>query len=88
LSKIKELEVLLKTDVLIEVEEEIVAIEKLLEKNSSNKNLKIELEYMQDVKKFYNEALNQIDKGLLTEEEANNILLDLEDMREDDEDEI
>ena len=88
MSKIKELEVLLKTDVLIEVEEEIVAIEKLLEKNSSNKNLKIELEYMQDVKKFYNEALNQIDKGLLTEKEANNILLDLEDMREDDEDEI
>ena len=88
MSKIKELEVLLKTDVLVEVEEEIVAIEKLLEKNSSNKNLKIELEYMQDVKKFYNEALNQIDKGLLTEEEANNILLDLEDMREDDEDEI
>lgn len=88
MSKIKELETLLKTDVLVEVEEEIVAIEKLLEKNSSNKNLKIELEYMQDVKKFYNEALNQIDKGLLTEEEANNILLDLEDMREDDEDEI
>ncbi|QKF73218.1 hypothetical protein AFAEC_1050 [Aliarcobacter faecis] len=87
MSKIKELETLLKTDVLIEVEEEIVAIEKLLEENSNNKNLKIELEYMQDVKKFYNEALNQIDKNLLSEEEANNILLDLEDMRED-EDEI
>lgn len=87
MSKIKELETLLKTDVLIEVEEEIVAIEKLLEENSDNKNLKIELEYMQDVKKFYNEALNQIDKNLLSEEEANNILLDLEDMRED-EDEI
>ncbi len=87
MSKIKELETLLKTDVLIEVEEEIVAIEKLLEKNSDNKNLKIELEYMQDVKKFYNEALNQIDKNLLSEEEASNILLDLEDMRED-EDEI
>ena len=53
----------------------------------NNKNLKIELEYMQDVKKFYNEALNQIDKNLLSEEEASNILLDLEDMRED-EDEI
>lgn len=87
MSKIKELETLLKTDVLIEVEEEIVAIEKLLEENSDNKNLKIELEYMQDVKKFYNEALNQIDKNLLSEEEASNILLDLEDMRED-EDEI
>jgi hypothetical protein len=87
LSKIEELEKLLKTDVLIEVEDEISAIKKLLEKNSTNKNLKIELEYMQDVKKFYNEALNQIEKGQLSEEEANNILLDLDDMRED-EDEI
>lgn len=88
MSKIKELETLLKTDVLVEVEEEIVAIEKLLKENSDNKNLKIELEYMQDVRKFYNEALSQIEKGQLSEEEANNILLDLDDMRADDEDEI
>lgn len=88
MSKIEELETLLKTDVLVEVEEEIVAIEKLLKENSNNKNLKIELEYMQDVRKFYNEALSQIEKGQLSEEEANNILLDLDDMRADDEDEI
>lgn len=88
MSKIKELETLLKTDVLVEVDEEIVAIEKLLKENSDNKNLKIELEYMQDVRKFYNEALSQIEKGQLSEEEANNILLDLDDMRTDDEDEI
>lgn len=88
MSKIEELETLLKTDVLVEVEEEIVAIEKLLKENSDNKNLKIELEYMQDVRKFYNEALSQIEKGQLSEEEANNILLDLDDMRADDEDEI
>jgi hypothetical protein len=88
LSKIKELETLLKTDVLVEVDEEIVAIEKLLKENGDNKNLKIELEYMQDVRKFYNEALSQIEKGQLSEEEANNILLDLDDMRTDDEDEI
>ena len=88
MSKIEELETLLKTDVLVEVEEEIVAIEKLLKENSDNKNLKIELEYMQDVRKFYNEALFQIEKGQLSEEEANNILLDLDDMRADDEDEI
>ena len=88
MSKIEELETLLKTDVLVEVEEEIVAIEKLLKENGDNKNLKIELEYMQDVRKFYNEALSQIEKGQLSEEEANNILLDLDDMRTDDEDEI
>ena len=88
MSKIEELETLLKTDVLVEVEEEIAAIEKLLKENGDNKNLKIELEYMQDVRKFYNEALSQIEKGQLSEEEANNILLDLDDMRADDEDEI
>ena len=88
MSKIEELETLLKTDVLVEVDEEIVAIEKLLKENGDNKNLKIELEYMQDVRKFYNEALSQIEKGQLSEEEANNILLDLDDMRADDEDEI
>ncbi len=87
MSKIKELETILKTDVLIEVEEEIKAINELLLKNKDNKNLKIELEYMQDVKKFYDEALNHIEKGILSEEDASNILLDLEDMRED-EDEI
>lgn len=88
MSKIEELETLLKTDVLVEVEEEIVAIEKLLKESGDNKNLKIELEYMQDVRKFYNEALSQIEKKELSEEEANNILLDLDDMRADDEDEI
>ena len=87
MSKIKELETILKTDVLIEVEEEIKAINELLLKNKDNKNLKIELEYMQDVKKFYDEALNHIEKGILSEEDSSNILLDLEDMRED-EDEI
>lgn len=88
MSKIKELEELLKNDVLVEVNEEITAIEKLLDSNNDNKNLKIELEYMKDVKKFYDEALNHIEKGILSEEEANNILLDLEDMKADDEDEI
>ena len=43
---------------------------------------------MLDIKKFYNEALDLIEKGKLTQEEATNILLDLEDMRADDEDEI
>lgn len=43
---------------------------------------------MLDIKKFYNEALALIEKGKLTQEEATNILLDLEDMRADDEDEI
>ncbi|PZP13128.1 MAG: hypothetical protein DI602_07075, partial [Aliarcobacter butzleri] len=78
---------ILKTDVLIEVQAEIDALEKLIAKKTST-DLENELEYMLDIKKFYNEALALIEKGKLTQKEATNILLDLEDMRADDEDEI
>ncbi|WP_323587541.1 hypothetical protein [Aliarcobacter butzleri] len=87
MNKIKELEKILKTDVLIEVQAEIDALEKLIAKKTST-DLENELEYMLDIKKFYNEALALIEKGKLTQEEATNILLDLEDMRADNEDEI
>lgn len=88
MSKIKELEELLKSDVLVEVEAEIEAIEKLLSKSKDKEDLQIELDYMLDVKKFYDEALSLIEKGKLSEAEAINILLDLEDMRDDGEDEV
>ena len=87
MNKIEELQKILKTDVLLEVEAEIDALQKLIAKNKS-KDLENELEYMLDVKKFYDEALILIEKRKLTQEEAINILLDLEDMRADDEDEI
>lgn len=88
MSKIKELEELLRSSVLPEVEEEIDAISKLLEKDKNNKNLLFELEYMKDVKVFYSEALAQIDKNAMSEDEANNILLDLEDMEYENEDDF
>ena len=43
---------------------------------------------MLDVKKFYDEVLLHIEKNSLTEEQAMNLLADLEDMRADDEDEV
>ncbi|CAM3850367.1 hypothetical protein [Arcobacter cloacae] len=85
MSKIKELEDLLKTDVLVEVNAEIKALDKLISKDKNNEDLKIELDYMLDVKKFYDEVLLHIDKNKLSEQEAINILEDLEDMRADDE---
>ena len=85
MNKIEELEKLLKTDVLIEVNEEIKALDKLISKNKDNEDYKIELDYMLDVKKFYDEVLLHIDKNKLSEQEAINILEDLEDMRADDE---
>uniref|UniRef100_UPI004048B77C hypothetical protein n=1 Tax=Aliarcobacter sp. TaxID=2321116 RepID=UPI004048B77C len=83
MSKIKELEEILKTDVLIEVNEEIKALNKLISKQKNNSELKDELTYIEDVKKYYDEVLNFIENGKLKEEEAIQILEDLEDMRAD-----
>ena len=88
MSKIKELEKILKTDVLIEVNNEITAIKKLMTKQKNNSELQDELVYMEDVKKYYDEVIIHIEKNLLKEEEAIQILADLEDMRADDDDEV
>ncbi len=88
MSKIKELEKILKTDVLIEVNNEITAIKKLMTKQKNNSELQDELVYMEDVKKYYDEVIVHIEKNLLKEEEAIQILEDLEDMRADDDDEV
>jgi len=88
MSKIEKLEQLLKNDVLVEINNEIKSIEKLISKQKNNDELKIELDYMVDVKKYYDEVLIHIEKKLLSEEDAIKILEDLEDMRADEEDEI
>lgn len=88
MSKIEKLEQLLKNDVLVEVNNEIKSIEKLISKQKNNDELKIVLDYMVDVKKYYDEVLIHIEKKLLSEEDAIKILEDLEDMRADEEDEI
>ena len=84
MNKIKELEKLLRTDVLVEVNQEIKALEELVLKNKKNEDYKIELEYLTDVKKYYDEVLLYIEKNKLTEEEAIELLEDLENMRIDD----
>ena len=88
MNKIEELEKILITDVLIEVEEEIKGLKKLISKQNNNNELQDELSYMEYVKKYYDEVLAFIKKGLLKEDEAIKILADLEDMRADDEDEV
>lgn len=85
LSSIKELKVLLEKEVLPELRAEIEALEKLLSKKNDNE-IKDELNYFLEVKKFYDEALKLIKEDKLSEEEAKNILLDLEDMEDDEED--
>ena len=83
---IDQLEKLLKTEVLIQVDEEIETIKKFVAKQKDSEDLKIELEYMLDVKKYYDQVISHIEKKILSEEDAVKILQDLEDMREDEDD--
>lgn len=86
MNKIEELEKLLKTEVLIQVNEEIKTIKKLIEKQKNNEDLKIELNYILDVKKYYDEVITHIEKKILKEEDAVKILQDLEDMIDNEDD--
>lgn len=83
---IEQLEKLLKTEVLIQVDEEITTVKKFLAKQKDSEDLKIELDYMLDVKKYYDQVISHIEKKILSEEDAVKILQDLEDMREDEDD--
>ena len=83
---IEQLEKLLKTEVLIQVDEEIATVKKFLAKQKDSEDLKIELDYMLDVKKYYDQVISHIEKKILNEEDAVKILQDLEDMREDEDD--
>ncbi len=77
---IKKLEELIKSDILIEVNENIKEIETLLAKKK-DKELKDELQYMNEVKRYFNEVIEDIDNNSITQEQALDILEGLEDMR-------
>jgi AAA+ ATPase superfamily predicted ATPase len=83
---VDQLEKLLRTEVLIQVDEEIATIKKFLAKQKDSEDLKVELDYMLDVKKYYDQVISHIEKKILSEEDAVKILQDLEDMREDEDD--
>lgn len=82
---IKELTQLIKNDILPEVNENIKEIETQLSKKK-NKSLKEELDYMKQVKLYFDEVLIDVDKNLLTQEQALDILEGLEDMKVENQD--
>lgn len=79
MSNIKELETLIKQDALVEVNNNI-------EELSKAKDAKDELQYMLDVKKYFEEVLTVIEKNEIKEDEALEILMALETMRYDEND--
>lgn len=87
MNTIQQLETLLKTDVLVEVSAEIKALQQQIEKKS-NKELKDELNYLEQVKQYFDEVLEDIRLGNLKETDAQDILDSLEEMKTENEDEI
>lgn len=87
MNTIQQLETLLKTDVLVEVTAEIKALEQQIQKKP-NKELKDELNYLNQVKQYFDEVLEDIRLGNLTQKDAQDILDSLEEMKTDNEDDI
>ncbi|WP_072682647.1 hypothetical protein [Arcobacter sp. LA11] len=81
MSKVKELEELLKKDIMVELEESIEELVSKIKKKKNDKALKDEVKYMRDVQKYFDDVLADIDKNILTEEDAIEILDALEDMK-------
>lgn len=81
MSKIKELEELLRADVLVEVKLTIQELEEELSKTKKKKDIQEELKYMKEVQLYFDEVIIDIENNKLTEEQAIDILEGLEDMR-------
>ena len=83
MSNIKKLDELLKTDVLVEIKETINELETNI-KTASKKDAKVlkeELEYINQVKQYFDDVVLDIENKTLTENQALDILDGLEDMR-------
>ncbi|MGA1932321.1 hypothetical protein ACH5BF_06315 [Arcobacter sp. YIC-464] len=83
MDNIKRLEELLKNDVLVEVNQTIEEFETNIKTASKKeaKDLKEELEYMKQVKLYFDEVILDIENNTLTQDQAEDILEGLEDMR-------
>lgn len=84
MSKVKILEKLLKEDIMVELEESIEQLVSQVKKKKNDNALKDEVKYMRDVQKYFDDVLADIDKDILTEEDAQEIMDALEEMKVDD----
>jgi len=81
MNKVQELEILLKEDVLVEIQENIDEALNILDKKNNNKEAKEELEYMEEIQNYFNDVIIDIDNDKLNEKDAIDILEVLEEMK-------
>ncbi|MCJ8326697.1 MAG: hypothetical protein MJK08_06300 [Campylobacterales bacterium] len=86
MKNIEELEKLLEKDLLVELEETIKDLNKFLSKNSNNHEAKSELINLIDLQEDFKSVLKDIKDNKLSENEAKEILEELDAMRIDEDD--
>lgn len=86
MKNIEELEKLLEKDLLVELEETIKDLNKFLSKNSNNNEAKSELKNLIDLQEDFKSVLKDIKDNKLSENEAKEILEELDAMRIDEDD--
>ena len=81
----KELEDLIKNDVLIEIEDYIDELFEIIASKKEDENTKEELAQMQEMKKDFEDMLVDLENGEIDDEECKEIIEEINDMRKDDE---
>ena len=83
----KELEDLIKNEVLIEIEDYIDELFEIIASKKDDENTKEELAQMQEMKKDFEDMLVDLANGEIDDEECKEIIEEINDMRKDEEDE-
>ena len=80
----KELEDLIKNEVLIEIEDYIDELFEIVAAKKENDEIKEELKQMQEMKKDFEEMLTDLENGEIDDEEAKEIIDEIHEMRNED----
>jgi pyruvate-formate lyase-activating enzyme len=80
----KELESLIKDEVLVEIEEYIDDLFEVIASKKDDENTKEELKNMQDMKKDFESMLEDLKNGEIDDEEAEEIIEEINEMLEED----
>ena len=83
----KELEDLIKNEVLIEIEDYIDELFEIIASKKEDENTKEELTQMQEMKKDFEDMLVDLANGEIDDEEAQEIIEEINDMRKEEDEE-
>ncbi|MDD2840717.1 MAG: hypothetical protein PHY80_06450 [Rickettsiales bacterium] len=83
----KELEELIKNEVLIEIEDYIDELFEIIAAKKEDDDIKEELKHMQEMKKDFEDMLVDLANGEIDDEEAQEIMEEINDMRKEEDDE-